>query len=44
VLPSTKQKKPATDCVAGFTTRSLTSLGDHVGMSGHCVNKLFAVS
>ena len=37
-------KKPANRIsVAGFTTRSLTPLGDHVGMSGHCVNKSFCI-
>jgi hypothetical protein len=35
------QKKPAqTISVAGFTTRSLISLGDHVGMSIHRINSM----
>ena len=34
----TDQKKRHKISVAGFITRSLISLGDHVGMSVHCVN------
>jgi hypothetical protein len=35
------QKKPAqTISIAGFTARSLISLGDHVGMSIHRINSM----
>jgi len=36
----TDQKKWHKISVAGFTTRSLISLGDHVGMSIHRINSM----
>jgi hypothetical protein len=33
-----QKKTGARISVAGFTTRSLTSLGDHVGVSVHRIN------